>query len=118
VRDVDDPTEQILDAIAARDVTDAIVRVRYRVEEEQVPQIDPSRIREALEEADTIAAIERTVDPAERKRRTAVTRESGLEEAVRQYVGQHEELTGLEDELAEAALALEAELETDRSASE
>jgi len=118
VRDVDDPTEQILDAIAARDVTDAIVRVRYRVEEEQVPQIDPSRIREALEEADTIAAIERTVDPAERKRRTAVTRESGLEEAVRQYVGQHEELTGLEDELVEAALALEAELETDRSASE
>ncbi|MFB6272455.1 MAG: exonuclease SbcCD subunit D [Salinibacter sp.] len=115
VREADEPTERILDAIAERDVTDAIVRVRYRVEEAQVAQIDPTRIREALEAADIVAAIERTVDPAERKRRTVVTRESGLEEAVRQYVGQHEDLSGLEDELVETALELEAELEAGRS---
>lgn len=115
VRDVDEPTERILDAIGERDVTDAIVRVRYRVEEEQVAQVDQARIREALEPADTVAAIERSVDPAERKRRTVVTRESGLDEAVRQYVGQHDELTGMEDELVEAALELEAELKAERS---
>ncbi|MFB6097735.1 MAG: exonuclease SbcCD subunit D [Salinibacter sp.] len=110
VRDAEAPTEQILSAIEDRDVTDAIVRVRYRIEEEQGGQIDQSRIREALEPADTVAAIERTVDPAERKRRTVVTRESGLEEAVRQYVGQHDELSGMEEDLVETALAMEAEL--------
>jgi exonuclease SbcD len=40
-----------------------------------------------------------------------VTRESGLEEAVRQYVSQHDELDGMEDDLVDAALGLDAELE-------
>ena len=114
-RDADDPTERVLAAIRERDVTNAIVRVRYRVTEEQVPQLDAARLRDALAAADTVAGIERTVDPAERKRRTAVTRESGLEEAVRQYVGQHDELSGMEDALVEAALALEATLDADET---
>ncbi|WP_251964587.1 metallophosphoesterase family protein [Salinibacter ruber] len=114
-RDADAPTERVLAAIRERDVADAIVRVRYRVREEQVAQVDPERLREALAAADTVAGIERTVDPADRKRRTAVTRESGLEEAVRQYVGQHDELSGLEEDLVEAALALEAGLEADEA---
>ena len=110
-REAEAPTERILDAIESADVRDAIVRVRYRVEEEQLSLVDSERIRSALSSAHTIAAIERTVDPAERKRRTVVTRESDLEEAVRQYVGQHEELESIEDELVEAALELEAERE-------
>jgi exonuclease SbcD len=114
-RDADDPTERVLAAIRERDVTNAIVRVRYRVTEEQAPQLDAARLRDALAVADTVAGIERTVDPAERKRRTAVTRESGLEEAVRQYVGQHDELSGMEDALVEAALALEATLDADET---
>jgi exonuclease SbcD len=113
-RDAEAPTERILDAIDSATVTDAIVRVRYHVEEEQIPLVEQGRIRDALLDADTIAAIERTVDPAERKRRTVVTRESDLEDAVRQYVGQHEELDGVEEELVEAALELEAELEAER----
>jgi exonuclease SbcD len=104
----------VLTAIRERDVTDAIVRVRYRVTEAQVAQVDPARLRDALEGAETVAGIERTVDPAERKRRTAVTRESGLEEAVRQYVGQHDELSEMEDDLVAAALALEAELDAEQ----
>lgn len=110
-RDAEEPTERILDAIESATVTDAVVRVRYHVEEEQIPLVEQSRIRDALSDADTIAAIERTVDPAERKRRTVVTRESDLEDAVRQYVGQHEELGSIEEELVEAALELEAEVE-------
>lgn len=113
-RDAKEPTEHILEVIASASVTDAIVRVRYHVEEAQIPLVDQSRIRDALEEADTIAAIERTVDPAERKRRTVVTRESSLEEAVRQYVAQHEELGSIEDELVEAALQLQAAEEAQR----
>ena len=114
-RDADAPTERVLAAIHERDVADAIVRVRYRVREEQVAQVDPEQLREALADADTVAGIERTVDPADRKRRTAVTRESGLEEAVRQYVGQHDELSGLEDDLVETALSLKAELDADET---
>jgi len=110
-RDAEAPTERILDAIDAAAVADAVVRVRYHVEEEQIPIVDQERIRNALTEAHTIAAIERTVDPAERRRRTVVTRESSLEDAVRQYVAQHEELDGIEDELVDAALDLAAEEE-------
>jgi len=108
-REAEAPTEHILDAIASATVTDAIVRVRYHVDEAQIPLVDQERIRDALSEADTIAAIERTVDPAERQRRTVVTRESSLEDAVRQYVAQHDELNSIEDELVDAALDLAAE---------
>lgn len=112
-REAEEPTERILETIEQADVADAVVRVRYHVEEAQLSLVDQDRLRAALEEADTIAAIERTVDPAERKRRTVVTRESDLEEAVRQYVGQHDDLEGMEEDLVDAALELEAELEAE-----
>lgn len=111
-RDAEEPTERILAAIDGADVADAVVRVRYHVDEAQLSLIEQDRIREALAGADTIAAIERTVDPAERKRRTVVTRESGLEEAVRQYVGQHDDLDGIEDDLVAAALDLQSEIDS------
>jgi len=113
-RDAEAPTDHILDAIARRDLSDAVVRVRYRIDEEQVPLIDTHRLRDALQDADVIASIERTVDPAERRRRTVVTRESDLEDAIRQYVAQHDELEGLEDDMVDAALELEAAYEAER----
>ncbi len=103
------PTERILQAIAQADVAGAIVRVRYHIDEAQAPDVDIGRIRAALEAAHVVASIERTVDPAERQRRTVVTRESGLEEAMRQYVGQHEHLASIEDDLVQAALDIEQE---------
>jgi exonuclease SbcD len=54
------------------------------------------------------------VDPSERRRRTVVTRDSDLEDAMRQYVGQHDELQGLEDDLVNAALDLQNEIESTR----
>jgi exonuclease SbcD len=113
-RDAEAPTEHILDAIARHDLTDAVVRVRHRIDEEQVPLVDTHRLRDALQDANVIASIERTVDPAERQRRTVVTRESDLEDAIRQYVGQHDELEGLEDDMVDAALELEAAYEAER----
>jgi exonuclease SbcD len=111
-RDADEPTDRILEAIESVTVDDAAVRVRYHVEEAQLAKVDHSRIRAALEAADTIAGIERTVDPAERRRRTVVTRESSLEEAVRQYVAQHDDLQSIEDDLVEAALDLQSDLQS------
>ena len=113
-RDAAEPTEAILAEIDRHVVADAIVRVRYHIDEAQVAQIDPSRIRGALKEAFAVAAIERTVDPAERQRRTVVTRDATLKEAMERYVAQHDHLAALRDEMIEAALALEAELDAKR----
>jgi exonuclease SbcD len=85
------------------------------VGEEQVAQVDTARLRDALAPAAIVTGIERAVTQTERKRRTVVTRESGLEDAVRQYVGQHDELAGMEEALVDAALALKAELKTEQS---
>ncbi|GIV57333.1 MAG: nuclease SbcCD subunit D [Rhodothermaceae bacterium] len=115
-RGATDPTEHILAALARHDLTDAIVRVRYHIDEDQTALVDIPRIREALRQAHVIAAIERTVDPAERQRRTVVTRESSLEEAMRRYIDQHEDLAPLRDRLVEAALELEADYEARRRA--
>ncbi|QXD15877.1 exonuclease SbcCD subunit D [Rhodocaloribacter litoris] len=111
-----DPTEVILTALARHEVADAIVRVRYHIEEDQAALVDVPRIREALKTAHVIASIERTVDPAERQRRTVVTRESSLEEAMTRYIAQHDELAPLKDRLLQAALELEAEYEARRRA--
>ncbi len=113
-RDADDPTECILSALAQTSVEDAIVRVRYRVDEDQASLVDLSRIRTALADADKIAALERTVDPAERKRRTVVTRESDLEDALQQYIAQHDDLDSIEDDLLSAARELNTEYESQR----
>ena len=117
-REAVDPTEMILQAIDREQVDEAIVRIRYHIEEAQVPQIDGPRIREALRSAAAIASIERTVDPAERQRRNVVTRESSLQDAMTQYLAQHENLASIKDKLIEAALALEATYEARRRAEE
>ncbi len=111
-RKEEEPTARILEAIAQTEVDDAVVRVRYHVDEKQLALVEQDRIREALSAVHTIAAIERTVEPADRKRRTVVTRESGLEDAVRQYVAQHDELQDMEDDLVEAALDVQAEIDS------
>ena len=117
-REAVDPTEAILAEIAREDVTETIVRIRYHVEEAQVAQIDMQRIREALKPAFVIASIERTVDPVERQRRTVLTRESSLHEAMNSYIDQHDHLASIKDDLIKTALALEVEYEAKRRAEE
>ena len=106
-----DPNETILKALEKQSLDDAIVRVRYHIDEAQAPLIDLRRIREALKPAFSIAAIERTVDPVERQRRNVVERDATLKEAMLQYIGQHEHLAPMKDDLLRAALELEAEYE-------
>lgn len=113
-REAEQPTEHIIRAIERRDVTDAIVRVRYQIHERQTSDVDAGQIRAALSAAQTVASVERAVDPAERRRRTVVRRESSLEDALAQYVEQHDHLASIKDELIEAGLELEAELNSER----
>ncbi|MEM1041297.1 MAG: exonuclease SbcCD subunit D [Bacteroidota bacterium] len=106
-----DPTGAIVGRIKLADVREAVVRVRYRIDESQVPQVDLHAVRAALAEADTVAAVERVVDPAERKRTTSVQRDADLKDAMAQYVAQHEKLAPLRDDLLAAALEIEREVE-------
>ena len=106
-----DPTAALLAEIARHDVADAVVRVRYRVGEEQATAVDVTAVRDALAAADTVAAIERVVDPGERRRRTRVQRDTSLKDAVQRYVAQHENLGKIQDELVAAALEVEREVD-------
>jgi exonuclease SbcD len=108
-READQPTDRILEEIEKHDIEGAIVRVRYHIEEAQAADVDTRLLRQALTDAHAVAALERDVEPAERERRTVVTRDSSLEDALRQYVAQREDLASIEDDLVDAALELEAE---------
>jgi exonuclease SbcD len=110
-RGADDPTAAILAEIARHDLAGAVVRVRYRVDEAQVGLVDNAALRGALAGAETVAAVERRVDPVERQRRTVVHRETTLQDAVARYVDQHENLATLKDDLIAAALEIEHEVE-------
>ncbi|PAP76547.1 metallophosphoesterase family protein [Rubrivirga marina] len=111
--EAEDPTAAVLAEIARHDVADAVVRVRYRVGEEQ-PPVDEAAIRDALAEADTVAAVERELDGVERQRRTVVRKDTSLKEAVERYVDQHENLEKIKDDLVAAALEIEREVDAAR----
>jgi exonuclease SbcD len=106
-----DPTAAICTEIRRHDIREAVVRVRYRVDEAQRASVDVRAIREALAEADTVAEIERDAEAVERRRRTVVRRETSLQEAVERYVAQHETLAGMKDALVATALDLEQEID-------
>jgi exonuclease SbcD len=100
-----DPTAAVLAALRQHDVADAVVRVRYTVDEGQ--SVDVGAVREALAAADTVAAIERDVAPVERRQRTVVRTDTSLRDAVERYVDQHEALVPMKDALVAAALDLD-----------
>lgn len=115
-RNVPNPTERIVEVIQSQPCKDAVVRVRYHIEESQVQFVDIHQIRDALKDAYCIASIERTVEPVERKRRSIVRREASIAEAMEQYIAQHDHLVSISDELIQAALELEAIYESQRRA--
>lgn len=110
-RGADDPTARVLAAVEAEDVAEAIVRVRYRTDEDAAAAVDPSRLRDALAEAHAVAEIERVVDPTTRERTTTIPREAPLAVALDGYIAQREELAPLRDALLAAAAEIEAEVD-------
>ena len=84
-----DPTSTVLRAIARRNIADAVVRVRIKLPQEVDSQLREPEIREALEPAHYIAAINRESPDATRRTRLAVDSAQGLQplEALRLYLG-------------------------------
>ena len=110
-REAADPTAAILAAVGREALAEAIVRVRYHVGEEQAGGVDTGAIREALADAEHVAAIERVVEPAERRQRTVVRQDMALDVAMDRYIAQHEKLEGLREELIAGAMEIEREVD-------
>lgn len=66
-----DPTRSVLRAIAQKDISGAVVRVRISVPQELEGQLREPEIREALQDAHYIAAISRETLDGERRTRLA-----------------------------------------------
>ena len=115
VRNSEDPTADLLAEISKHNIKDAIVRLRYHIAESSIHDMDIPQLRDALKPASVIASIERIAEPVERKRKTIVSGESSLEEALKLYISQHDSLAPMEKDLIEKALELEMEFELHRN---
>jgi exonuclease SbcD len=100
------PTEAIARVIRQHDIDGAIVKLTYRVSDEEAPLVDLGALRQQLSPAFNIAQIQRLTDARERIRRATATREMGLGEAMDAYLANHPELADRRDELKKTALAL------------
>lgn len=107
VKAAPDATEAVLAEIAKVDIAGAIVRVRYAVKEGQT--VDAARLREALKEAYAVAAVERVAEVVERQRRTVVTRELSLRDALDRYVAQRADLEPVRERLISTAMQIAEE---------
>jgi exonuclease SbcD len=102
-----DPTDTVLRAIARRDITDAVARVRIALPAEMERHLREADIRQSLAPAHYIAAVSREVEGIRRTRLSADVTE-GLQplQAVRLYL----ESRGVEPQRREQLLKRAAEL--------
>ena len=105
------PTDQIVAAIERKDIGNAVVRVLYTINAEDGEPIDLERIRTELSEAFYIASIQPRIRPKNRPRRTGITEDIALGEALQRYIENNEQLGERKDELLKKARELERILE-------
>ncbi|MGD9892180.1 MAG: exonuclease SbcCD subunit D [Dehalococcoidia bacterium] len=89
----DDPTDEVVHAIDAAHVTDAIVRLRLRLSPDQSTALDERRVREHLASAHAVAGIAREVARPARRRLPATTSPENLSplEALEAYLDARDE---------------------------
>ena len=87
-----DPTEAVLRAIARKDVTDAVVRVRISLPQELQAHLKESDIRQSLEAAHYVAAISQEAIDGGRRSRLGGESVEGLQpiQALRLYLDSRE----------------------------
>ncbi len=108
-----DPTAAVLRAIARRNVTDAVVRVRIRLSAEADALLREGEIREALRSAHYLAAVSREVEGARRTRLSGGESE-GLQplQALRLYLDGRDTSPQRKDRVLSYAQELIAEVES------
>ncbi|MGE3540585.1 MAG: exonuclease SbcCD subunit D [Candidatus Tectimicrobiota bacterium] len=107
-----DPLQRLDQALAERDVREAIVRVILTVSEDQSDLIDERQIRERLREAYLIAGlVKEETKAAVRSRDAELTEVLGPLQAVERYILGHPEYTAQREALLQRAQALLHELQ-------
>jgi exonuclease SbcD len=104
----EDPTPEVLDAIAKHDVSDAIVRVLLTLTPQQNSHLDERAVRAALSTAHVIASVGRTVDRGARSRLGQELLPEALSplDAVRLYLDSRREPPDRRDDLLRYARAV------------
>ena len=110
----ENPTELIIDAIAEADIDDAVVRIIYTLPPGGHAPVDLEQIHQALAPAFYIAGIQPKTAPTTRLRRSAISEELGLQDALDRYIDNIPDLQGHRDTLQRYARDLEQELDLPR----
>ncbi|MEE2657027.1 MAG: exonuclease SbcCD subunit D [Candidatus Latescibacterota bacterium] len=108
------PTDTVLERLAAVNVKDAMVRVRYRVTEGQ-DRVDSRAVMAALEEAHHVVSISAVAVPQQRLSRADISEDAEPLQALDSYLATRDELTPHHDRLRRAAAALDLELSRSES---
>jgi exonuclease SbcD len=123
VRSADDPQQAVLQAIAKKDILDAVVRLIYKLRSEQMDQIDSAPLHHALSKAHTYTIQPELVSQLARPRLPELGASSSIDpmEALKTYLENREDLKEISTQMLEAAhrlLASETEAWLDPTISE
>jgi len=114
IEEEQNPTEAILKEIEKYDLSGAVVRVVYTIPPEREELLDFKKINAALDSAFLVAAITRRNKPVEKRKRTEISEDLSMSEAMEKYIHNNPHLANIGEELKNYALKLEDELETNQ----
>lgn len=100
-----DPTQEIIDVIQKKDVTDAVVRVRYSIDNTTNHLIDDKKIRDALKDAFYYIVRPLILDKSERVRDPELNESIGLDpiQALEKYISLNTNLIDKKTDLVDRA---------------
>ncbi|WP_204102652.1 MULTISPECIES: exonuclease subunit SbcD [Spirulina sp. CCY15215] len=105
VSQAENPQETILQAIAQKEIKDAVVRLIYKLRSDQIEQIDSTTLQKALEEAHTCKIVPELTSQLSRPRLPELGVNNSLDplDALKTYLGNREDLKALSSEMLDAA---------------
>jgi exonuclease SbcD len=106
-----DATPWMVEQLDGYEVREAVVRVRYRCDDEQERALDHRAVRAALREAHCVAGLVREREAEARKVRVEITEHLGLLDALGRYLDTKPELEPWREAVTAAAAELEARLQ-------
>ena len=109
-----DPTEAVLESISGEDLTETVVRIIYDLHGEREDTLDLKAVKQATSEAFLLASIVRKPRASVHSRRSDITEDMALKEALHAYVLNRPELETIEEDMQLAAARLESQLSEER----
>ena len=114
IEEEQNPTEAIVKEIEKYDLSGAVVRVFYTIPSEREELLDFKKINAALDSAFLVAAITKKNKPVEKRKRTEISEDLTMSEAMEKYIQNNPHLVNIGEELKNYALKLEDELEDNK----